>query len=47
VLIPLYFALYERAGSAWRLLAFLLTSIAASEASMCAAFLIRTFPLKQ
>jgi hypothetical protein len=41
VLIPLYFALYERAGSAWRLLAFLLTSIAASEASMCAAFLIR------
>lgn len=41
LLIPLYFALYERAGSAWRSLAFLLASIAAFEASMCAAFLIR------
>jgi hypothetical protein len=41
LLIPLYFALYERASSAWRFLAFLLASIAAFEASMCAAFLIR------
>lgn len=39
--IPLYFMLYARVGSAWRFLAFLLASIAAFQASMCSAFILR------
>lgn len=41
LMIPLYFALYVQAGSVWRTVGFLLASIAALEASICAAFLIR------
>lgn len=41
LLIPLYFRVYARVGSAWTFLAFLLASIAAFQASMCAAFMMR------
>ena len=41
LLIPLYFRLYARVGSAWRFLAFLSASIAAFQASMCTAFVMR------
>lgn len=41
LLIPLYFARHAGAGFAWRFAAYLLASIAAFEAALCAAFLIR------
>ena len=39
--IPLYFRLYARACSVWRFLAFLSASVAAFQASMCTAFVMR------